>query len=167
MQPADFVNRYLPMCADLRRAAVVLLGNADDADDAVQEVMARLWQRRADLERMENARGYAFTTLRNHCLNRLKARREEVPIDAAAERGSPDDLAAQLERRSERRLVEQIIGTLPSKAARAMRLYHFAQLDLPEIAALTGQSEESLRRLLSRSRLKVIETYRKLNPPQR
>lgn len=55
------------------RAAHILLGDADEAKDAVQEVFARLWDGRVVL-REESQRMFLLTCVRNHCLNIIAQR---------------------------------------------------------------------------------------------
>ena len=50
------------------RAAHILLGDEDEAKDAVQDVFARLWDR-TDPLREESLRAFLLTCVRNRCLN--------------------------------------------------------------------------------------------------
>ena len=56
------------------RAAYILLGDEDEAKDAVQDVFARLWDGSVAL-REESQRSFLLTCVRNRCLNIIAQRR--------------------------------------------------------------------------------------------
>lgn len=161
MTEETFEIRFLPMAALLMRRAVRLLGNAVDAEDAVQEVMARMWHERARLEQMENAEGYVAETLKRQCLNMLRSRKPEAGTELLenAETTGQGPLE-RLERESDRQLMRRLIARQPAKAARMLTLHLFAQLDNAEIAAATGESELNVRVTLSRARKRLMEEFR-------
>ena len=51
MDASDFKQRFLPYHRRLYRVAFLQLGNAQDAEDMVQEAYLKLWQRRNELPR--------------------------------------------------------------------------------------------------------------------
>ena len=75
MNTQNFEQKYLQLTPRLYSVAFSVLGNAEDAEDAVQDTFARLWEKRNELERMENAEGYFMPTLRHISLNMLRNRR--------------------------------------------------------------------------------------------
>ena len=58
------------------RAAHILLGDEDEAKDAVQDVFARLWDGNVTL-REESQRAFMLTCVRNRCLNIIAQRRSQ------------------------------------------------------------------------------------------
>ncbi len=58
------------------RAAHILLGDEDEAKDAVQDVFARLWDGSVNL-REESQRTFLLTCVRNRCLNIIAQRRRQ------------------------------------------------------------------------------------------
>jgi RNA polymerase sigma-70 factor (ECF subfamily) len=74
-------------CGSRYSVAVKMLENDDDAEDAVQEAMLRLWEARAD--NLANPGGYAMQTLKNYCLDRLRAVKETVDAGEASLRPHP------------------------------------------------------------------------------
>ena len=67
MNQDQFLNHILPLQPRLQLVAEHLLGSATEAEDAVQDVVATLWERRSELDRLLNVEGYAMNALRNHC----------------------------------------------------------------------------------------------------
>src|SRR4029079_19342659 len=64
----------------LRAAAYRMLGSVSEADDAVQEAWLRL--SRSDTGAIENLGGWLTTVVARVCLNVLRSRRREEPLDA-------------------------------------------------------------------------------------
>ena len=58
------------------RSAYILLGDEDEAKDAVQDVFARLWDGSVNL-REESQRTFLLTCVRNRCLNIIAQRRRQ------------------------------------------------------------------------------------------
>lgn len=90
MNTQSFEQKYLQLTPRLYSVAFSVLGNAEDAEDAVQDTFARLWEKRNELERMENAEGYFMTTLRHISLNMLRNRR--AATDIAEAHNAPTDI---------------------------------------------------------------------------
>lgn len=59
------------------RAAHILLGDDDEAKDAVQDVFARLWDGSVAL-REESQRAFLLTCVRNRCLNIIAQRQRQL-----------------------------------------------------------------------------------------
>ena len=59
------------------RAAHILLGDDDEAKDAVQDVFARLWDGSVAL-REESQRAFLLTCVRNRCLNIIAQRQRHL-----------------------------------------------------------------------------------------
>lgn len=90
----EFVTSVFTRCRErLRLTARRLLGNDDDADDALQETFCRLWGKREALRDEAAVEGTTVTTLRNICIDSLR-RSAAHPAD------SVDDQLAAIEARA-------------------------------------------------------------------
>lgn len=131
----------------------------DDAADAVQEALVKLWRHRDGIPREPaELRLYCLASLRNECLTQLRRRRETPsPLEeAAALKAPPDsDSALMAEYSDTRRHIESLLDTLPPGQREAIRLSGFGGLDNTEIARATGQTENNVRQLLSRGRRRL------------
>lgn len=59
-----------------------MLGSIDDADDAVQEISIRVWQRRDTFRGESSFRTWVYRIATNLCLDRLRqAKRRALPVD--------------------------------------------------------------------------------------
>ena len=72
MKSKDFEDKVLSLSARIYPMVARMLGNNGSAEDAVQEIMIKLWDRRRGIGNHPNIQGYVFLTARNYCLDRLK-----------------------------------------------------------------------------------------------
>ena len=72
----QFKELFLSEYGRMYKAAYILLGDEDDAKDAVQDVFAKLWDGTTQL-REESTRTFLLTCVRNRCLN-ISARRRSM-----------------------------------------------------------------------------------------
>lgn len=74
MDEHTFLNRILTVQDSMFRMAKRLLISTEEAEDAVQEVVTRLWQNMHKTTALVNIEGYAMTMIKNYCLDRLKSK---------------------------------------------------------------------------------------------
>lgn len=165
MMPASlFKQLLLPLYPRLQRVALRLLGNAEDAEDMVQEVYMKLWSKRDALPDVQDVEAYCVTLTKNMCIDRLriaeadKADVDEVPIMLAG----TDDVEAQVERHDAVEQVKQIIETLPEHQQQVITLRDMEDCSFEEIAEQTGLTAVNVRMLLSRARRTIRERFKKL-----
>ena len=165
MMPASlFKQLLLPLYPRLQRVALRLLGNAEDAEDMVQEVYMKLWSKRDALPDVKEVEAYCVTMTKNMCIDRLrmaeveKEDMDEVPIMLA----ETDDVEAQVERRDAVEQVKQIIETLPEHQQQVITLRDMEDCSFEEIVEQTGLTAVNIRMLLSRARKTIRERYKKL-----
>lgn len=130
----------------LYRTALAILGDAHEAEDAVQDAFLRYWERAPDFPDAARERAWLLTVTVNGCKSRLRApwRRRTAPLldtyPAAA---------------AEEREVVEAVQALPPKDRAVVHLYYYEGYQTAEIAAMTGQREGTVRSHLSRARDKL------------
>jgi len=161
MDATDFNHKIVPLHKQMFAMAMCMLRNRDDAADAVQDAMKKLWERHSDLELVENLNAFCMRAARNAALDRLGQRRDVTDIDTAAMIASDlsTDTAACSD--SAARMLDRLINMLPAAQARVLRLSVFRQLHNDEIAGITGLTAENVRQLLSRGRRSLKDLYLK------
>ena len=140
----------------LRAVALRMLGSSDEADDAVQEAWLRL--NRSDSEAVDNLGGWLTTVVARVCLDvlRSRARKKEVPHDAAAEQvaaTSPEDEALLADSVGLALLV--VLDTLEPAERLAFVLHDMFGVPFDEIALIVGRTPVAARQLASRARRRV------------
>src|SRR6056297_3347203 len=77
MRSSEFKILVLPFSSRLYKLAYSLLGNREEAEDAVQEVYLKLWKMRDDLEKYKSIEALCVQVTRNRCLDQLRRRKLE------------------------------------------------------------------------------------------
>lgn len=155
-------DEYQREAEGLRRKLVAeacgYLHDADEAEDAVQDALLRLWRLHDTLRSPMAA--MARVVVRNICLDRLRRARPTAGIGLASEVAIADDDGQSTRDEAIDRMLSVIEG-LPPKQRLVIRLRHTYGLDFKDIAMLTGMSEVAARKTLSRARLAVRTAYLK------
>lgn len=160
MSQERFKAEILPIRERLFHIAQRILVEEQEAEDAVQEVLLKLWHTRDSLEKYDNPAAFATTVTRNHCLDRLKVMNRQESLDKAYyERAGNDNPYLQLERKNTTEVLQKIIETLPPLQQAIIRMKDIEEYEVEEIAEITGTNIEAVRVNLSRARKKVREEY--------
>ena len=148
--------------ADLRpklyRFALALTKRTDEAEDVVQEVGMKLWERRSELVEVRSFEAYAMSATRNRSLdyNRSpRSRTDELKetLDATHEQ-TP---YKSLEQADMVAFIRQLIERLPEQQQTIIRLRDIEGYELDEIAEILGMNDSTVRVNLSRARQKIRE----------
>lgn len=120
----------------LFRWAFFRVGSMADAQDIVQNVLLRLYENRAALAKVRNPTAYLYRSVRNACLNHLRAHknRASVPLDGLSL--SADDPAA--EALEEYRRLWELLARLPDEQAEIVRMRTIDALSFAQIAEIQG-----------------------------
>lgn len=150
-----FTQRILPMTDKLFRVALRLLQNAEEAEDAVQDVLVKIWGKREEWGRWENMEAYCMTSTRNACLERLRSKKvRHVEMEAAAGhlRSSDQDPADRVQERELRDRLRVCMEALPEKHYLVMQLREVEGFSYQEIADTLGLTMEQVKVYLHRAR---------------
>ena len=160
MELKQFKISVLPLRNKLLNYARKLTESPDDAEDAVQEVLLKLWNKRLELEQYRSIEAFAMTMTHNLCMDMWRTKHTtNVPLEYvqdATPSGTPERL---LEIKDEIRLMHEIINSLPDLQRTIMRMKDIEEYETEEIADITGCNPEAIRSNLSRARKKVREIY--------
>ena len=144
----------------LRRYARVLTGEANRADDLVQDTLARAWEKRALWQAGTDLRAWLFTVMHNLFINqRALARRDaaNISIDGA---GAPAEVWQLSVRPSQQAYVELRevvlqIGRLPAEQREVLILAAVEEMKYEEIAQILDIPVGTVMSRLSRARDKL------------
>lgn len=160
MSQERFKAEILPIRDKLFHIAQKILVEEEEAEDAVQEVLLKLWHTRDSLDKYESPAAFAMTVTKNHCLDRLKLKNRMESLDETYDsRAGTDNPYLQLERKNTEEVIRKIIEGLPQLQQAIIRMKDMEEYEVEEIAEITGTKVESVRVNLSRARKKVREEY--------
>jgi len=126
------------------------MGDEEEAEDVVQDVLLKLWQI-CDTARLP-LDGLASILVRNRCIDLLRRRpqRQTIDEDIGSEGGEDDERIDKM---------MKIIDQLPTLQQTLIRLRHMEGMEMKDIAALTGSTEGAVRKALSRARQAIRHNY--------
>ena len=141
MTPEEFIDLYLQLEDGLYRMAFRLLESQAEAEDAVQDLFIKRWSRIDSLERVSYPQAWCLTLMRNHCIDRLRAKagQQTVPV----EENLPGE--EELERSAKMKRAWEAVLALPPKSRELLRLRLVEDLSYEEISRQTGLSQNALR----------------------
>lgn len=148
---AAFATLYQRYWEDCYRTACKMIYLEDVAQDVVQEVFFRVWERRHEQD-ITAVRAYLLQATRNRVLNAIRDRKTdqrffdrlaEVTIDLLQENHA-------LLRENEQ-LLNLLIDTLPDDCRETFRLSRQQQLTYKEIALQLQVSEKTVEKRISKS----------------
>lgn len=162
MDANNFKRKFLPYHRKLYRVAFHLTGNAQDAEDMVQEAYLKLWKKRDELPSdIGNLEAYCVMLVKNICYDSLRLSHleedgrppEELPIAGST------DVSHELEVRDEANKVMSLISQLPEQQRQIMQMRDVEDRPYEEIEKATGLTSVNIRVLLSRARKKIREQF--------
>jgi len=160
MSQERYKAEILPIRQKLFHIAHNILHEEEDAEDAVQEVLLKLWHIRDSLGSYDNVAAFATTVTKNHCLDKLKLKKRTDTLDDIHHfRESGDNPYLQLERRNTEEILRKIIELLPPLQQTIIKMKDIEEYEVEEIAEITGTKADAIRVNLSRARKKVREEY--------
>ena len=160
MSQERFKAEILPIREKLYHIAQKMLVDQQEAEDAVQEVLLKLWNIRDSLDKYDSPAAFATTVTKNHCLDRIKVKNRQDSLDESYYTlAAKDTPYLQLERKNTEEILQKIIENLPALQQAIIRMKDMEEYEVEEIAEITGTNVEAVRVNLSRARKRVREEY--------
>ncbi len=169
MDTPEFMQHVFPSRDRLFRMAMLLLGSREEAEDALQDVLLRLWDNRQQLTVYNSVEALAVRITRNLCLDRLKYRqnRKMVDIDHLTHRAGSHTPEQLTELSDTARIVQRLYAELPETQRVVLHLRETEEYSFEEIEQVTGLTVNNIRVILSRARKQVRDNYQKINAYER
>lgn len=167
MKKLSFRDDVLPLKDKIFRLALRITLSRAEAEDIVQDVLIKVWNRRDDLAEVDSIEAYSLTVCRNLSLDRLQRKENDnVNLDDAPPT-EVDDAPPDLQMIRNERIynIKRLIERLPIPQRAAMQLRDMEGKTYKEISAITGQTEEQVKvnifraRQYIRKQIEKIENY--------
>ena len=165
MPTTSFQHDILPLKDKLFRLALRITLNPAEAEDVVQETMAKVWNRRDSWGTIDNIENFCLTICRNLALDKtrhignqtLSLETEMEPSDNS-HHANPEEQVIQQDRI---RLVRQLIDQLPEKQRSCMQLRDIEGKSYKDIANILQITEEQVKINIFRARQTIREQFKK------
>lgn len=156
LQVRRFEKAIRPWLGDLRRLAIRLTGNADDAEDLLQDLLLRLQPRMAEVAALDQPRPWLARVLYRLFVDQWRHRRAGPERDDEAEpddQATADDLPDEdFERGLTRERLQDALDRLPAFQRELVLLHDVEGYTLNEIGGITGTPTGTLKSRLHRAR---------------
>ena len=162
MNESDFLKVVLPFKDKVFRLAKRLLVSQDEAEDATQELLLKLWKNKDKIEGYRNTEAFAMTMTKNYCFDRLKSKQaSNLTLIHNNYKENEISLDKKLEYEDSAQKVHQLIKNLPDKQRLIIQLRDVEEYDFEEISDITKMNPTAIRVSLSRARKTIREQLKK------
>ena len=165
MNQNEFMQLVNPFKDKLFRVAKRLLVSAEEAEDATQEVLVKLWNKNEILDEYRSVEALAMTMTKNYCLDQLKSKRAgnmKIVHNNFTDREA--SLQQKVEDADTWEWVEKIINNLPEQQKLIVQMRDIEEMEFEEIGKVLEMNAQAIRTALSRARKvireKMIKTHR-------
>lgn len=152
----------MPVKDKIFRFAKRMLISTEEAEDATQEVLLKLWKNKEQTQNYRNIEAFAMTMTKNYCLDRLKSKQaghlKLVHTNYTDEKAS---LQTQVEVNDSLAIMQKIMQSLPEQQRMVLQLRDIEQFEFDEIAEMLEMNNTAIRVALSRARKTVREALQK------
>ncbi|WP_324026698.1 sigma-70 family RNA polymerase sigma factor [Maribacter sp. BPC-D8] len=156
MKQTEFLNIVLPFKDKLFRMAKRLLVSTEEAEDATQEILIKLWSKKNKMDSYNNVEAFAMTMTKNFCLDRLKSKQAgNLKLVHTNYTDANTSLQSELEAKDSISWVERIMEELPEQQKMVLQLRDVEQYEYEEIEKLLDMKPTAIRVALSRARKTV------------
>lgn len=138
-----------------------LTGSVSMAEEIVQEVFIRIWEKRDKLSQVSNFHPYLYTVAKNYTFSFLKklgrelAHKQEWELSISPDTGNPYEESMDA---CYRRIIDQAIAELPAQRQRVYLLSRDEGLRQAEIAERMAISRETVKKHMVLA-LRAIRSY--------
>jgi RNA polymerase sigma-70 factor (ECF subfamily) len=149
-RPVDWMEEIIKQNEDkMFRTALAILGGKADAEDVVQDVFIKLFEKQPHFESPEHETAWLIRATVNLCKNFLRSHwwKKTVPL--------LDTYPAQTD--EQQSIIETVLSLSP-KYRIVIHLFYYEGYSTKEIAEITEQKESTVREQLTRAR-RLLKNY--------
>ena len=157
----DYEQTATIMRPRLKEVGRTFWGNESKAEDVAQETLMRLWLVRDRLKMEDVTEALLVRMAKNVCVSqwRQERARPTIPLDEGMTKATDEGHKAEHE--DNMRLLQKAIDQLPPNEKRLFRMRHEMDMDISQIAAMTGILPRSISAIISSARRKITEILKR------
>src|SRR5690554_1948536 len=158
MNQKEFLELVLPIKQKVFRLAKRLLTSTEEAEDATQEVLIKMWHKNEELNKYNSIEAMMMTMTKNYCLDRLKSKQaSNMTLVHSNYTTKGSGLDKQMEAKDSAGMVFEIMKSLPEQQRIILQLRDVEEYEYSEIAEILQINETAIRVNLSRARKTIRE----------
>lgn len=159
MDIQDFKIQILPTKHRLFRLALRIVGNPAEAEDVVQEVFIKIWDRRADFSDIQNVEAFCMRMTKNLAIDKTRSKHKRTQslgqgLDFENHSANPHQSAEMSDTLAR---IERLMGSLPDKQRLTMQLRDIEGMTYDEIAKALDIPLNQVKVNLFRARKRIKE----------
>jgi RNA polymerase sigma factor (sigma-70 family) len=162
-----FKNIVLPTKDKLYRFALRMLRDEDEAKDVVQEVLIKVWNKRENMETVQNVEAWCMQITKNHVLDKVKTKRYKLTDSMEDGFDLSDNSSSSPARITETNdtmeNINKIINALPEKQKQVIQLRDIEGFSYKEIGDIMGVDLSQVKVNLFRARKSVKDNLLNIN----
>lgn len=164
MDAREFKRRFMPHYKLLYRVAYHLTGSVQDAEDLLQDMYLKLWQKRDNLPDEAMKEAYLVTMMRRLFLDQRRLKHVDASAELKEELSPPDErsLDHQIDSRDEVQQLEGFIQQLSERDGKIIRMHMMEDRSYEEIEQDTGISQSNIRIIVMRTRQKLKKQFQNI-----
>ena len=162
MNTSEFRQQVFNFSDQIYPMVYRLLGNRQSAEDAIQDIMMKLWLKRKTIKDHPNLKGLIVLTARHHCIDMLRRRKKVVHIqqdDIKDE--TADETNSHFEWQQLNGIINKILNKAPEQQREVFLMKDIDGYDYNEIAYALDLKVGHCRVLLSRVRQFIADELEK------
>jgi RNA polymerase sigma-70 factor (ECF subfamily) len=157
---AAFGNIHAVLFEGLYSYALKLLNDEALADDAIQDLFIKIWNKRSSIGPIEKVKPFFYTALRRQGLNQLRDfKLKQLKISLVNQPDiefSQEEIVIQKEESAGlKEKITSLLNTLPARQRELLYLYYFENMSLAQIAEVMNINRQSAMNLKQRALQKL------------
>lgn len=161
MNEQEFNQKVMVYSGKFYGYSYKILGDREEARDAVQDLYLKLWSLRYNLSNINSIEAFATTIIRNLCIDRLKKiksitlQSDNYLLQSKGIELCSEDTDEEIKEKVE--LVRKAMNKLPEIQQKVFIMRDFEEKDFEEISLELNLTHENTRVILSRARKRIRE----------
>ena len=160
-----FKNTFLSMKDKLFRFAFFYLKEAQLAEDALQDAMLKIWDKRSEWSKIQNEEAWSMTVVKNICLDRLRRqashrKHEDQLLVVDRDERDPNRISVW---QDQWKLLQSVLKQLNQNQQMVFKLRDIEGYSYKEIAEVLEISDAQVKTELFRARKTLKACMHKIN----
>jgi RNA polymerase sigma-70 factor (ECF subfamily) len=155
-----FGNIHAALFHGLYNYAAKLLNDEALADDAIQDLFIKIWNKRSSIGNIQKVKPYFYTVLRRQVLNqlrdlKLKTLKISLVSQPAIDFSQEEILIQKEDAVGLKEKILALLNALPARQREILYLHYFENMSLTQIAGVMGINQQSAMNLKQRALQKM------------